>query len=81
MPTTPVPAKMSMKSPARDGVAEDAEIGLAHHLRRGPKLGRDGAGDFAAAKIAGDNANLRAHECSVNGASDRCSHPIRLLEP
>ena len=47
--------------PAGDGVAEDAEQGLAHHLRGRTQAGTDGADEFAAPQGAGHDPKLHAH--------------------
>ena len=52
--------------PIRDGIAQDAEKRFAHPLRRRPQAGMDGDIQFAAAKTAGDDADLRFfHDGSV----------------
>ena len=48
--------------PAGHGVAEDAEEGLAHHLRRRAEVGVDRAGNLPALERAGHDPQLRAHE-------------------
>src|SRR5262249_40013192 len=53
--------------PAGHRVAQDAEEGLADHLRGRPEVGADLAGELAAAERAGDDADLGAHAISRVG--------------
>src|SRR5262245_22241194 len=50
------------KQPAGNGVAQDAEQRLAHHLRRGPQLWVDGTNDLSATQTAGHDASGGVHE-------------------
>ena len=66
--------------PIRDGIAQDAEKRFAHSLRRRPQAGMDRDIQFAAAKTAGDDADLRFfHDGVINHRCTRMNTDKAIL--